>query len=238
LKNIIYILLLIAVSPLSTLAQQDFFDRTQLLLDRYVSNEGKVNYTALREDDTYLADAVYDIAHSNLDGRSMEYRTAFYINAYNVLVIRNVVDNWPLESPLDVKGFFDVLRFNVAGEMMTLNQLENEKLRKDDGDPRIHFALVCAASSCPPLSRNIIVPRLLRNLLQDMTRKALDTELMVRVDHPRKTIYLSKIFEWYAADFGGGEDGIRNFINGYRLKPLPPAYELDYQAYDWSVNGQ
>ena len=80
-----------------------------------------------KENPEALDQLVVSIAEFYLNNQSEDYFTAFYINAYNVLVIKQVVDNYPINSPKDVTGFFDERKFTVAGEELTLDQIEFEK---------------------------------------------------------------------------------------------------------------
>ena len=236
-KTIFIIFSLIANLASESPAQEDFFDRSEEFFSTYVEN-GAVKYSILYEDAILLDALVYDIAHIGLSGRSREYKGAFFINAYNILVIKNIVNHWKIGSPLEVEGFFDEIKFNIAQEYMTLNDIENIKLRKDLGDPRIHFAIVCGGKGCPPIRQEVILPGNLKNRLNDLTVAALNSPRMVKVDQANKMVYLSKIFEWYQPDFGGGPLKVVRYINRYSSQPVAESYTIEYMEYDWSLNGQ
>lgn len=223
--------------PANVSAQTDFFDRAQDILEKYVSKDGMVSYSRLAERPAILDDVLYDIKHTGLAGRSAQYRYAFYLNAYNILVIANVVKHWPVDNPLEIPGFFDEIEFSVAGEQLTLNDVEHQKLLEAYKDPRIHFVLVCAGLGCPPLKPSAIIPSDVDNILEDRTSRAINTPLMVRPDHGRKIVYLSSIFDWYQDDFGPDTAAVINYINQYRDAPIPKNYKVEYTEYNWNING-
>jgi hypothetical protein len=217
---------LIVVSDITT-----FFTDANTFLAKYVTG-GRVDYTAIQSEPSALEALVLAIGSANLAEASKDTRIAFYINAYNLLTIKNVVDNLPIKSPLDVKGFFDAKKFTVAGESLTLNELENKKLRPD---PRVHFALVCAAKGCPKIISEAYMPDKVQAQLTAQTKKALNDAEFLRVDNAAKKVLISQIFDWYKDDFLKSNASIREFINRYRAA-IPADYTIDFYTYDWSLN--
>ncbi|MEM6377537.1 MAG: DUF547 domain-containing protein, partial [Bacteroidota bacterium] len=171
-----------------------------------------------------------------LDGLSAAEKQAFYINAYNLLVIEGAASNYPLKSVLDIGGFFDAKKKTVAGKKMTLNQLEKDRLLKVYKDARFHFVLVCGAIGCPPITNFAYRPETLEQQLATQTRKALNDPSFIRVDNSAKTVKLSQIFEWYPGDFGGSKSSAIEFINRYRNTAIPSDYKISFYTYDWTVN--
>ncbi|MHC4938872.1 MAG: DUF547 domain-containing protein [Planctomycetota bacterium] len=150
-------------------------------------------------------------------------RLAYWINAYNAVVIHQVLERWPIESVGKKKAqFFYWTRYVVDGKPRSLYAIENDIIRKRFDEPRIHFALNCASTSCPRLPSEPFVPAKLENQLKRET----DRFLAEHVSLEGETLYLSKIFEWYAEDFG----------------PDPatwvghPGKKVVYRPYDWSLN--
>ncbi|MCP4122245.1 MAG: DUF547 domain-containing protein [Bacteroidetes bacterium] len=184
-----------------------------------------------------MDELLYDIAHNGMSGRSKEYKGAFYINVYNLLVIHTIQANWPVKRVLDIEGIFDKMTFNVAGEKLDLNTIENQKLRSDLGDNRIHFALICGAASCPEIQSYAFMPDALHDQLKYVTAQSLSDPNIVRIDDENKIIYASKVFEWYKVDFGKTNAGVLTFIKDYAQKDIPEDYGLKYMEYDWTVNG-
>ena len=205
---------------------------------------GKVHYTNLKVNPEKLEDYLDVLAGANLEEMSFAEQLAFWINAYNALVIKGVIDHYPTKSVRRVKlfgGFFSRLKFNVAGEMYTLNQIEHDIIRTEFVDARVHFALVCASKSCPPLQETVFLPETIEEQLDDVTLKFITDPEKVRIDRDEKIIYLSKIFKWYEADFTEGYDGVADFLSDY-LPPEDAEFVLredvtfQYLDYDWSLN--
>ena len=133
------------------------FDHTKLdkLLKKYVDEKGMINYSAFRDNEDFN-DYLNNIAKADIDNLSDNDKLAFYINAYNALTIKNVLNHYPIDSPMDVEGFFKEKKFKVAGMELTLDELEHKYvLPIDNALP--HFGLVCAAVSCPKLLNKVYI---------------------------------------------------------------------------------
>lgn len=137
---------------------------------------------------------------------------------------------------MEVEGFFDGIEHSVAGESMTLNTLENERIRAVFGEPRIHFAVNCASTSCPPLRNTPFDAESLEASLEEQARAFVRSSTSVR----GRRATLSKLFDWFADDFTAG-GGVREFI-ALRLDEEDAATvrsertTLRYTDYDWSPN--
>ncbi|MEM6377326.1 MAG: DUF547 domain-containing protein [Bacteroidota bacterium] len=211
-----------------------FFDRTETFLQAHVQ-DGKVAYEDL-DQNAELAGLIKEIETANLQGLDAKTIQAFYINAYNLLVIDAAAEAYPVNSVLRVIGFFDSKKRLVAGEKITLNQLEKDRLLKTYQDPRFHFVLVCGAIGCPPITDFAYRPELLDEQLETQTKKALNNPEFIIVNAAEQKAELSQIFEWYDGDFGGGKESARTFINKYRTSAIPADYKIGFYAYDWSLN--
>lgn len=222
----------IIIYPTETL--NDFFTSAHSFFNKFII-DGKVNYTAIKNDPDSLQKLINFIGKADLTGADKNTATAFYINSYNLLVIKTVIDNLPLAKPTDLTGFFDTKKHAVGGSYMTLNQLENKKLRPD---PRVHFVLVCAAKGCPKIINEAYLPDKLQTQLNTQTKKALNDNSFIQVDNETKSIKVSQIFEWYKDDFIKSSGSALNFINQYRSTAIPTSYTLSYYSYDWNLNGK
>ncbi|MEN7549542.1 DUF547 domain-containing protein [Rapidithrix thailandica] len=200
--------------------------------------QGLVAYQALLTDRTELDELINLVATVSVDHLSQTQKKAFYINSYNLLVIKGIVNKYPVESPLKIEGFFDKVEYRVAGEVMTLNDLENHKLREGIQDARIHFVLVCAAHGCPRLVNFAYRPEHLAAQLEQQTRQALNDRNFIRVDKRQKQVLISEIFKWYEKDFIKESGSVRKFLNLYRTEKIPSGFRLEYYPYDWSLNEQ
>ncbi|WP_187270929.1 DUF547 domain-containing protein [Neolewinella aurantiaca] len=222
--------MLVAGSP--ERLQGDFIADTDALLKRYVK-QGRIDYTGIKASDD-LKPLISKIAQTDLASLKGNAKKAFLINAYNLLVINQVLENYPLASVLDVNGFFDAKKQTVGGRKVTLNQLEKDLLLKEFKDARLHFVLVCGALGCPPITNFAYTPDRLEAQLTKQTQLALNNPSFLRVNGDKAA--LSKIFEWYASDFGGNKAAVIAFINKYRDEAVPANAKVSYYEYDWTLN--
>ncbi len=241
------------------------FDR---LLQRFVGHEGRVNYSALKQDSRDLDQYYYLIATFSPDSHpdlfpSESHKLAYWINAYNATAIKTVLTYYPISSVLDVKppavffflseksGFFVFQRLTYGGKTTSLYYLGNGVIRERFQEPRIHFALNCAALGCPRLPRQAFSGEDLERQLDQETRKFLSEARNFRIDHSEKTIYMSSIFKWYEDDFlnwyqknySESKASLVNYISLYltsdkaaELKEHGDQYALRFLPYDWGLN--
>ncbi|SFP83448.1 DUF547 domain-containing protein [Hymenobacter arizonensis] len=212
---------------------------TSAFLAKFVDADGNVNYGAIKRNPLELQGLLKRVASYDAAAAQPDDRKAFYLNAYNLLVIGEVVARFPLESVEKVPGFFDKNLVSVAGEKLTLNDLEAKKLREPYNDPRVHFALVCGAKGCPKLNRAAYLPNSLDTQLTIQAQKVLQDPTFIRVDDKSRKVLISQIFKWYEADFkASGKTGVA-YVNQFREgKTIPATYTVDYYPYDWSLNNR
>lgn len=212
-----------------------FFTKADAFLKKNVTTTGGVDYDGLRSSRAEMDALVKDIATFPLASQTAASKKAFYINAYNILTIFNVVNHMPLAKPTDVAGFFDKITFNVAGEQLTLSDIENKKIRPVYNDARVHFALVCAGRGCPPLLNAAYMPGTVDAQLDARTKLAVNDANWTKVNASSSTIQLSEIFKWYEADFTA-KGGALAFVNQYRTTKVPTTYRVSFYTYDWTLN--
>ena len=218
-------------------AQDDlssFLSDTDKFLKKYVQS-GDINYQALSKNNADLKPLVSFIAQASLENLSDLEKEAFYINAYNILVINQVIENYPINSPQAIGGFFDIKKHQVSNERITLNTLEKEKLLAATQDPRLHFVLVCAAKGCPKIANFAYLPDQLEAQVEERTRLALNDPEFIRVNESAKKAELSEIFTWYKQDFQKNGNTVLDFINQYRTQKLDD-YQIGSYTYDWTLN--
>jgi len=212
-----------------------FNNQADVFLSKYVS-EGMVDYKSISQNLSEIATLYTAIGSMNVSTASEVEKKAFYINAYNLIVIYQVAKYYPLSSPLDQSGFFDKVKHKVAGESLTLNHLEIKKLLLAYKDPRIHFALACAAQSCPPLASFAYDPAKLNQQLDERARRALNDKDWLKVKPSENKVLLSKIFDWYKKDFAATGMSLIAWINQYRTNKIPENYQVGYYEYNWKLN--
>ncbi len=140
-------------------------------------------------------------AKADVKKMSRDDQIAFYINAYNSCCIKAILDHYPVHTPQDVEGFFDKLKFEVAGEKLTISEIEYERLIANYKDMRAHFAVVCADRGCLPLKAGAYTGTSLDGDLEADAKKFVSDERHFKVDKDNNEIQISKIFEWYGPKF-------------------------------------
>jgi len=211
--------------------------------------DGGVDYAALREARGDLDVFLSLVAIARPANANREEAMAFWINAYNAVVLEFVLERYPgIRSVMDFPGFFTQQTTVVAGEEMTLDQIEARAL--EPGDPRVHFGLVCASRGCPDLREEPYDGRRLDLQLDDQTRVFMaDREKGLRLDGEAGVLWVSSIFKWYGGDFTGGSTAVAYLRRG-RLVDWIAEYLSDetvsaidttrpsvrYIEYDWQLN--
>ncbi len=234
-------------------ASADSFDHMHdhwtTVLHRFVV-DGRVNYAGLKADrvslDGYLSE-VAAVSLREFQSWNANQQLAFLINLYNAETLQLIVDHYPVDSIKDIGGLltkpWDLKCVSLFGKTVTLNTIEHNMIRKNYSEPRIHFALVCAARGCPPLRNEAYVADKLDAQLDDQAQTFLDTPEKNRIDPDHKALYLSPIFKWYGDDFQKYTRGVQYFLSHYYPKAYERAlrdgaYEIHYTDYDWSLNDQ
>ncbi len=218
------------------------------LLKRHVNAIGEVDYAALKANRAPLDAYVASLSADSPDSRTVLFpdraaELAYWLNAYNALTIRGVVDAYPTRSVLNLGarfGFFSRKDYTLGGLKLSLQDLENDIIRKRYGDARIHFAIVCASVSCPRLEREAFVGARLEEQLDRVTRGAMLENRTVAIDVKTKTVFLTALFKWYRADFGGPAlDYVRRYSTPARAASLDligKKPRVRFFDYDWSIN--
>ncbi len=211
-----------------------FFEKANTFFGQYVK-DGKVDYGQIHSNPEKLSEILKLTQNILVTKDNSKTYQAFWINAYNLCVIKGVVDHYPINSPSDVPGFFDTKTYSIGNADRTLNEIENKLLRANfPNEPRFHFALVCAGLGCPPIIDKAYLPQTLDGQLQKQTELSLNNPHFVRINGNK--VGLSQIFEWYAGDFTRDGKSFIDFINIYREKRLNPGSEVVFYPYDWSLN--
>ncbi len=204
------------------------------LLKKYVSPAGVVDYAGLKKDrkilDAYTAELAKEIPGTKW---SKNASLAYWLNAYNAFTITLILDNYPLKSIKDLDGGnpWDVKRITLAGKKYSLNNIENDIIRPQYKDARIHFAVNCAAKSCPPLANVAFTESNVDKLLTARAESFINSSANTIT---AKKIAISKIFDWYKQDFGD----VTSFLNTYSKTKVDPKASISYKDYDWSLNGK
>jgi hypothetical protein len=226
---------------------------TELLAEHV--RDGRVFYAALCHDgrlESYLS-ALAAVDPSRLPDD--QHRLAFWINTYNAFTLKIICDNFPLKSINDLhfgglvvgtvlnKTIWDKKFVVINDEELSLNNIEHDIIRKEFADPRIHFALVCAAKSCPPLRREAFEPEMLDEQLNDQGRLFFSDRDKNWFDLEKKVAHLSKIMDWYRGDFGSNRAEMLTAVAPFLPDDVAKAvvedvaeWRVSHLDYDWSLN--
>lgn len=199
------------------------------------AHRGGMDYAALRADAEAMANLDGFLASAATMSESEDLAT--WLNVYNAIVVKQVLQHYPLESVRRVSGFFDGTRYRVAGAQRTLDQIENQIIRPRFHDARVHFALNCGATSCPRLHARAFRSGNLDATLDRLARNAVRSRTHVR--RGDDGVALSKIFEWFAEDFvrdGGSVLGWIRQVGGEPLADLADGTSVTYRRYNWRLN--
>jgi hypothetical protein len=204
-----------------------------VLLQQYVDADGNVDYRSWKKSQTDL-DKYIQLLEKTPPANYWDKNDslAYFINAYNAVTVKLILDNYPLKSIRDIKDPWDSKSLNLPNNRLTLNDIEHKVLRKMD-DPRIHFAINCASASCPQLSNEAFRASKVQKQLEEATALFINDTSKNQISE--KNIGLSKIFLWFSKDFGSKKERIA-FIQKYSQKPFKDNAKIKYQEYDWSLN--
>jgi hypothetical protein len=244
-------------------------DTFESLLRQYADSDGRVDYEGWHRSPesisrlhAYLA-AVSAYSPDNTPQRfpSSNDALVYWIQAYNAYVIKAVLDHWPLSSVTDVKapvevingmGFFFRQRFSFGGRYYSLLKVENGIIRKRHRDARVHFVLNCASDSCPVIRPELPTGAELETILAAAAAEFVADPGNVAIDHPSKTVVLSRIFKWFRKDFINdlhrrglpADNGLIDYVASVAPETLrnelsgATDYDVRFFDYDWSLNTQ
>jgi hypothetical protein len=223
------------------------------LLKKHVKGE-RVDYAALKADRAGLdgyCDRLAKLKKSDLEAMARDDQFAFWIDAYNALTLKTIVDHYPIKTGItlnthpknsirQIDGAWSD-RHTVASQQVSLDDIENKILRPTFKDPRVHTAINCASRGCPPLRAEAFTGARLDAQLDDNVAKFLADPARTVYDEKKKRIVVSKIFDWFKEDFGGDE-GVLKFLRAHApaaskgfLESLS-AKSIETSDYDWSLN--
>jgi hypothetical protein len=237
--------------PAHAAGPPDYKAWQDLLTKNYDPAKG-MNYKNLKNDKATLDQLRQTMAAVDVSSLPNPDQLAYWINLYNITTAAVVVDGYPVKSIRDLSTD-PIIRLNVfkkpsvkakAGAM-ALNDVENDKIRTGFKDPRIHFAINCAAKSCPPIRTEPYVGARVNEQLDDQARHFLNGPHGARIEKNGDgvTLHVTKILDWFKDDFekwGGGRVAfVRKYLPADKQKQLDAAkgkVDLAFDDYDWALN--
>lgn len=243
-----------------TAVQKEPFDSTYAawagVLQSFIHGE-LVDYGGLKAKRAGLDSTIRQLAGLSADRfktMSRDEQMALWINAYNAITLRSIVDAYPVSSIKEINGVWDKKKWLVAGREVTLNEIEHKILRPEFKDPRVHFAVNCASIGCPPLKPKPFAAETLDQQLSDAASTFVNHPTRNKFNSSDGTITSSEIFSWFAEDFlpfgndqtlpslSKEETAVFNFIRSLANDSLAASldsrrqWSLAYAPYDWSLN--
>jgi len=221
------------------------FDHSRLdaLLRAHVDADGLVDYEGLGRESAALDAYLSSLAPAPFAEMGRDEKLALLVNAYNAFTLRLILDHRPVASIRDIPSAkrWDDRRWRLAGETLSLNQIEHERIRSRFSEPRVHFALVCAARSCPPLRAEAYVGARLEAQLADQARRVHADGRWLRFDPAAGTLQLTKLYDWYGSDFLQAAPSVEEYVAAHELSvraALGAGQKLKVRwlPYDWSLN--
>lgn len=256
----IFIPLIVFSMTLLTPVSAFSFDHNYGLWDQFLKEHvksGLVDYETIKKspkDFTALVKKIEGVALEEYQIWPDKEKKAFWINAYNIGAIKMVLDHYPLrrtiglqairfpaESIQQISGVWEREVFNIMGKGISLNYIENNLLREEFKDPRIHFAIVCASRGCPVLRDVAYTAETLEVQLDHQVHLFLSDRDKFQYDAESDTLYLSHILEWFQEDFervGGIVSFIRKYIPQDMSLKITEQSKKQWLDYDWSLNKQ
>jgi hypothetical protein len=241
-KRAIWFLLGAALLP----AQDFSHDLWGKVLAKHVNALQEFDYAAVKQDPADLnayVKSLGEVSPKSAPARfpTREAKLAYWINAYNALMVNAVVKAYPVKSVRDMGPLFGVFRKKehlAGGVRMSLDDIEHRTIRAEFNEPRIHFALVCASVSCPGIPRHAFVPGTLESQLEEAAVQFVRQRR--NLEWRDGQLILSSIFKWYGGDFEKNGNKLLDFLK--QRVPAPLAAQLtgspriSYRDYDWNLN--
>jgi len=219
------------------------FDHSALdtLLKKHVDANGWVDYAGIKADVRTLDEYLAAVETAPLDELGRSERLAFLLNAYNAFTIKLIVEHYPIDSIRDIPDAWDLVRWKAGGHTWSLDQIEHEQIRPAFVEPRIHFALVCAAVSCPPLRSEAFAAERLEEQLETQTAFVHNHASWFKFEKRKNRVGLTKLYQWYDGDFAQVSGSVLKYAGDFNAdlkaqldKGREPG--IDWLPYDWSLN--
>ena len=222
------------------------------LLGTYYNPAHGLDYKGLKAKDAATLQSIRNqLGRVNVAALTPKQQLAHWINVYNVNTVATIVEGYPTDSIRDLStdpiirlNVFKKERVPVGNAMLSLNDVENDKIREGFKDPRIHFAINCAAKSCPPIRTEAFTGEKLDAQLDAQARAFLNGPHGARFqrDGDTLTITVTKIMDWFSDDFdkwaGGKAAFIRKYVSPDKQRMIDQAKDIDFEFddYDWALN--
>jgi hypothetical protein len=224
------------------------------ILAKYYDPAHGMKYGQLKAHDAATLQALrQQLGRVNVASLNKKQQLAYWINVYNINAVATVVEKYPIKSIRDLSTDF-IVRLNVfkkdrvpfGGGLISLDTIENQKIREGFHDPRIHFAINCAAKTCPPIRTEAYVGERVDAQLDDQVRRFMSGPFGARFEKKGGNdldVHVTKIMDWFGDDFekwgGGRAKFLRRYVSADKQQLIDQAggsIDFSYDSYDWDLN--
>jgi hypothetical protein len=219
------------------------------VVTNHPSGINRIRYAAVTPEDRKSLDVyVQHLQQFEVTRFNRSEQRAYWINLYNALTLKIILDHYPVKSIRDIKispglfssGPWGAKLLTIQGQRASLDDIEHRILRPLWKDNRVHYAVNCASLGCPNLQPEAYTTENSEDLLEKGAREYVNHPRGVRLSGGR--LQLSGIYDWFQGDFGGSEDSVSRHLQRYsnpelatRLKEFGGKISYDY---DWRINEQ
>ena len=223
------------------------FDHALLndVAQKVVDDHGRVDYKRLKADPETLNRYLDKLAQADYEALGRNEKLALLINAYNAFVLKLVIEHYPIDSIRDIPGgeLWTDKRWQIGRYIWSLDDIEHRRIRTNFKEPRIHFALICAANGCPKLRREAYAADRLDEQLHDQAVYTHSHESWYQFKPDRNVVHLTPLYRWYTGDFRQTAGSVLDFVANYDpdLKQALEAGKtpsVNWLDFDWKLNVQ
>ncbi len=225
-----------APKPDGPIVDHSLFDE---VLQAHVDDDGWVDYAKLQQNPQRLDAYLTQLESAPFDDLGRNQKLAVLLNAYNAFTLKLITEHYPVASirAIPEPNRWEDRRWKVGSHTWSLSQIEHEQIRPHFVEPRIHFALVCAAVGCPPLARQAFRGEKLDEQLQQQAEYVLNHKTWAQFLPDRNELRLTPLFKWYGGDFEQVAGSVVDFVRRYIEVPAAdPTISIRWQSYDWKLN--
>ncbi len=257
-KETIVSIIIVVMFSANSFAFDHSYTNYRTLLAETVDN-GLVDYKKMKNDSQLLQNALLDfseVSTQEYESFSRSEKIAYMLNAYNMYTLEGITNAYPVKSIKKIRGFWNKAKHKIAGEMMTLDNIEHDNLRKKFKEERVHVTVVCASISCPELWNKPFTPDSLEQQLTARSQSFATDITRNQINFEKEELKLSKILDWYGKDFipkyssdaifpylYDEKRAVANFIYQHLPKEMQTKlqhgkFKIGYLSYDWGLNEQ
>ena len=235
-KTIVYIIIVLnSICSLNAQTEALFFEQSNEFLKDNVTKEGKINYGTIKKSPGELFYILENISNLKIEANiNNEANIAYWINVYNLLTIKNVVENYPIKSVKNVAGFFDKT-YLINGENLSLTDIE-EKLNFLCKDPGIHFVLSQASNGDAILHNGAYLPESALYQMSLQVKSVINKPNFLKVNSKASVVELPILFQKYKKDFVSLYYNEIDFLNIFLDKKLNNKMKVVFSNFDWTLN--